>query len=545
MPDNKMAAQKFVFSNLLSILFHGSGGGASPAALPPHTSEKVSIRRRAPPAARLAKATALVIDVDGGLLLWPSLFAYFMLVAVEAGGFLRGLLLLVLYPAITCAGATCGGDVAVRAMAFVAFCGLRAARFRAGRAVLPRWLLEDVGFEAFEAVRRRPFGAAGKRAVVVWASRMPRVMVEPFLKEYLIADAADVVAAREMKVMWGFYTGLMEEGDGEAASEARKLIKSDDVVGISGGSMEFLVNTLSSSCKELYVVSAEEKSKWRPLPRHEYPRPLVFHDGRLAFRPTPAATVAMLVWLPFGAALAVTRIAVAMALPYRYATPILAATGQSWRLRGSLPPSSRTPSRGQLYVCNHRTLIDPVYVSIALDRPVRAVSYSLSRLSELISPIGCTVHLARDRAHDGAAMERLLDGGAHVVVCPEGTTCREPYLLRFSPLFAELSGQGVVPVAVAVETAMFHGTTASGWKSMDALYYMANPRMCYTVEFLGRVDTAPVRDGAAASTDVANRVQRLMAAALGYECTMLTRKDKYLMLAGNDGLVGAKGPTCQ
>uniref|UniRef100_A0ACD5YDK0 Uncharacterized protein n=1 Tax=Avena sativa TaxID=4498 RepID=A0ACD5YDK0_AVESA len=554
MPDEKMmaAAQKFVFSNLLSILFHGNGGDAPPDALPPHPSEKVCIHRRAPPAARLAEATALVVDVDGGLLLSRSLFPYFMLVAVEAGGFTRGLLLLLLYPVIACADASGGGDVAVRAMAFVAFCGLRAARFRAGRAVLPRWLLEDVGLEAFDAVRRRPLGAAGKRAVVVWASRMPRVMLEPFLKEYLIADAADVVAAREMKVLWGFYTGLMEKGDGEAASEARKklmesTVVGDDVVGFSGGSsMEFLRNnTLSSSCKEVYVVSAEEKRKWRPLPTHEYPRPLVFHDGRLAFRPTPLDTLAMLVWLPFGAALALARIAVAMALPYRYATLILAATGQSWRLRGSLPPSSRSPSRGQLYVCNHRTLIDPVYVSIALNRPVRAVSYSLSRLSELISPIGRTVHLARDRAHDGAAMARLLDGGAHVVVCPEGTTCREPYLLRFSPLFAELSSEGVVPVAIAVETAMFHATTAGGWKSMDPLYYVANPRMCYTVEFLGKVHTAPVRNGAAASTDVANRVQRLMAAALGYECTMLTRKDKYLMLAGNDGLVGAKGPTCQ
>ncbi|XP_044948289.1 probable glycerol-3-phosphate acyltransferase 3 [Hordeum vulgare subsp. vulgare] len=548
MVEEKMAgAHKFIFPNFLSLFFHGGCGAALPPPHPSDSDSDVLVHKRAPPSARLTDTTALVVDVDGGLLLSSgSLFPYFMLVAIEAGGLLRGLLLLLLYPVIACIG----GDVAVRAMAFVAFCGLRATRFHAGRAVLPRWLLEDVGLEAFDAVRRRrPSGAAGRRTAVVWASRMPRVMVEPFLKEYLEADVADVVAAREMKVLWGFYTGFMEEGDGEAASEATKKIMEgavgDDVVGFTGGSMEFLCNngTLSSSCKEVYVVSAEEKSKWRPLPRHEYPRPLVFHDGRLAFLPTPLAALAMLVWLPLGAALAVARIAVAMALPYKYATPILAATGQSWRLRGSPPPPPS--SRGQLYVCNHRTLIDPVYVSIALDRPVRAVSYSLSRLSELISPIGRTVHLARDRAHDGAAMARLLAGGAHVVVCPEGTTCREPYLLRFSPLFAELSGDGVVPVALAVETAMFHGTTAGGWKSMDALYYLANPRMCYTVEFLGRVDTAPVRGGAAASKDVANRVQRLMAASLGYECTMLTRKDKYLMLAGNDGVVRAKGAACQ
>jgi glycerol-3-phosphate acyltransferase len=287
--------------------------------------------------------------------------------------------------------------------------------------------------------------------------------------------------------------------------------------------------------QEIFLVSSDEKRRWRPLARDKYPKPMVFHDGRLAFRPTAADTLAMFAWLPFGAALGAARLAVALAVPYRYSTPLLAATGMSWRLKGGRPalPSG---GRGQLFVCNHRTLIDPVYVSVALDRQVRAVSYSLSRLSELISPIGRTVRLTRDRDSDGAVMARLLDRGDLVVVCPEGTTCREPYLLRFSPLFAELSDD-VVPVGIAVETSMFYATTAGGLKCFDPLYYMVNPRMCYTVQYLDKVDTSPVRSGAAPSTDMANLVQRKMGDALGYGCTMLTRKDKYLMLAGNDGIV--------
>jgi glycerol-3-phosphate acyltransferase len=286
-------------------------------------------------------------------------------------------------------------------------------------------------------------------------------------------------------------------------------------------------------------VTREDRATWQALPRSNYPRAVVFHDGRLAFQPSAGSTLAML--MPFGVALGAGRLAVALTVPYRYSTPILAATGMSWRLEngGERPPlkgadGERRRRRGQMFVCNHRTLIDPVYVSVALDRPVRAVSYSLSRISELISPIGRTVRLTRDRDADGRAMARLLDGGDLVVVCPEGTTCRESYLLRFSPLFAELS-EDVVPVCIAVETAMFYPTTAGGLKCLDPLYYMVNPRMCYTVQFLERVSTAAVREGKVPSADMANLVQKIMGDALGYGCTMLTRKDKYRMLAGNDG----------
>ncbi|XP_020406715.1 probable glycerol-3-phosphate acyltransferase 3 [Zea mays] len=535
-----------------------AGTATPPRPQPPaaRNSPSPTVHRHAPPAARLGSAgTVLVVDVDGALLLSRSLFPYFMLVALEAGSFLRGLVLLLLYPAIRCCYCCLGGgDLAVRAMAAVAFCGLRARTFRAGRAVLPRWLLEDVAAEALEAARR-----VGDPARVVWASAMPRVMVEPFLREYLQVPAAAAVAAREMKTAWGFYTGLMEGGGEDCEATMALMTKrtsagegAGDVVGFSAArSVAFLSSSpLASTCKEVYVVCPEEKSKWRRLARRDYPTPLVFHDGRLAFLPTPLNTVAMFTWLPLGAALAILRLAVALALPYKVATALLAATGQSWRLRGSLPPPGNSGGSGQLYACNHRTLIDPVYVSIALDRPVRAVSYSLSRVSDLISPIGATVRLARDRARDGAAMARLLARGDSVVVCPEGTTCREPYLLRFSPLFAELGGAGgVVPVALAAEASMFYGTTASGWKAADPFYFLCNPRVCYTVQFLKRVDTADVagdgkkKKAAASSVDVANRVQRLIADALGYECTMLTRKDKYLMLVGNDGAVAA--PRCR
>ncbi|KAK3136782.1 hypothetical protein QOZ80_5BG0442380 [Eleusine coracana subsp. coracana] len=568
-----MAASSAAHELFTALLSSGAAAlRRRPPPPPTRSPAAAAVHRCVPPASRLAgtgttaKTTTLVVDVDSALLRRgssaSSLFPYFMLVALEAGGFHRGLALLLLYPLILLLALGNNRDLAMRAMACVAFCGLRARSFRAGRAVLPRWLLEDAAAEALDVVARlaggggSDVGSERKKKVVLWASAMPRVMVEPFLREYLLVPAGEVVAAREMRTVCGFYTGLMDDDEFSKTivSELRKKKRKEaggcdddddnDVVGFSGGgSMDFLRTPIASICKDVYVVSAEEQSKWRRLARSAYPRrrPLVFHDGRLAFLPTPSATLAMYTWLPLGAVLSLLRLGASLTLPYRLATLLHAATGQSWRLRGSLPPRHVTSSGdgGQLYACNHRTLIDPVYVSIALDRPVRAVSYSLSRVSDFLSPIGPTVHLARDRAQDGAAMARLLASGARVVVCPEGTTCREPYLLRFSPLFAELAGgengNGVVPVALAVETSMFYGTTAGGWKGVDPFYYLANPRMCYTVEFLDRVDTAEVREGKVASTDVANRVQRDIAEALGYECTMLTRRDKYRVLAGNDG----------
>ena len=286
-------------------------------------------------------------------------------------------------------------------------------------------------------------------------------------------------------------------------------------------------------------MSEADTRGWRPLPRDRYPRPLVFHDGRLAFAPTPAAALAMYTFLPFGIALVVFRCVAFSFLPYRVCFPVGALTGMHYRLVAGRVPGggARRGAGGRLYVCNHRTLLDPIVVAAALGAPVTAVTYSLSPVSELLAPIR-TARLTRDREEDRRNMAAALARG-DLVVCPEGTTCREEYLLRLSPLFAEL-GVDVHPVALDTRVGMFYGTsTKPGAKWMDPFYFMMNPRPAYRVEFLPRAAASRCGGGRGGSIDVANRVQRELGRALGFELTGLTRKDKYMTLAGNEGVVPA------
>jgi glycerol-3-phosphate acyltransferase len=278
---------------------------------------------------------------------------------------------------------------------------------------------------------------------------------------------------------------------------------------------------------------SKDSAKTARLPRARYPKPLIFHDGRLAFLPTASATLAFFLFLPLGLILSVIRISIGTVLPYNVSFAASALFGVRIRASG-LAKTTAAKRRGVLFVCTHRTLVDPVMLTVALQRPVPSVTYSVSRLTEIIAPIR-TVRLTRDRERDAAIMSRLLEQG-DLAVCPEGTTCREPYLLRFSPLFAELTDDMQL-VALDARVTLLYGTTASGRNGLDSVAFFANPAPAYRVEFLGAVPRDQTRAGGRTGAEVANWVQQRLGEALGFECTWLTRRDKYTMLAGTDGVV--------
>ncbi|XP_008777122.2 glycerol-3-phosphate acyltransferase RAM2-like [Phoenix dactylifera] len=471
----------------------------------------------------------VVADLDGTLLRGRSSFPYFALVAFEIGGILRLLFLLLAAPLAGILYYFVSESAGIKVLIFATLSGVRVGDIESvARAVLPKFYSMDLHPESW-----RVFSACGKRCVL---TANPRIMVEAFLKEYL---GADMVIGTEIATYKGRATGFVRRpgvlvGANKAAALRKVFGEASPEIGLGDRKTDFAFMNL---CQEGYLVP--HKPDREAVARDKLPKPIVFHDGRLVQKPTPLLALLIILWMPVGFLLACLRIAAGALLPMRFVYHAFRALGVRVIVRGVPPPAAEKSlaRSGVLFICSHRTLLDPIFLSTALGRPIAAVTYSVSRLSEFLSPIK-TVRLTRDRARDAAMIKKLLEEG-DLVVCPEGTTCREPFLLRFSALFAELTDQ-IVPVAMANRMSMFHGTTARGWKGMDPFYFFMNPSPAYEVTFLNKLPPKLTCSAGKSSHEVANYTQRLIAATLSYQCTSFTRKDKYKALAGNDGTVAEK-----
>lgn len=143
----------------------------------------------------------VVADMDGTLLIGRSSFPYFALIAFEVGGVLRLLFYVLLAPLAGLLYYFVSESAGIQVLIFAAMAGMKVSNIESvARAVLPKFYAGDLHPESW-----RVFSSCGRRCVL---TANPRIMVEPFLKEFL---GADMVLGTEIGVYKGRATGLVSK----------------------------------------------------------------------------------------------------------------------------------------------------------------------------------------------------------------------------------------------------------------------------------------------------------------------------------------------
>uniref|UniRef100_A0A7N0T6X8 Phospholipid/glycerol acyltransferase domain-containing protein n=1 Tax=Kalanchoe fedtschenkoi TaxID=63787 RepID=A0A7N0T6X8_KALFE len=479
--------------------------------------ESFDLISRCKPQDRSAQTVAS--DLDGTLLISKTSVSYCLLVALEAGSYPRALAVLLSLPLAYLAQKLVSESLAIQIVLFITFAGLKIRDVEyVARSVLPRFYAEDVHPHTWKVFRS--FG----RKYVVTAS--PRIMVEPFVTRYL---GVDKVLGTELEVTssGSRATGFVRN-PGVLVGEKKRYALVNEFgannlpdlgLGDSKSDYDFM-----SICKEGYIVP---QAKVKPFPGNKLLKQITFQDGRLVHRPTPMVAFLTFLWIPIGFILSVVRVHLIVHFPawsWNYVCKLL---GIRIIVKGTRDP----PCRGMLFVSNHRSVADPIIIAISLKRKIRCANYEASEcpinVTSLVIPV---VTLKSAEGTEADEIRRLLKDG-DLVTFPEGTTCREPFLLKFNPLFAELS-EGIVPVAIKSCNRIFHGSSVKGYKWMDPYFSFMDPIPTFEVTFLSALPLEMTCKGGKTESEVAGNIQRAVAEELGLQCTNLTWEDKFEILLG-------------